>query len=101
MGQTNVKTSLLGLQIPCRRIDPLRSSEPSIRRLLQTIDAEIVDQVIYKWLATLCDSSAVAFDGKVLKGARNDDGTRVHLLSAVTSPRGNYHFTETDCIEEQ
>ena len=63
-------------------------SEPTIRRLLQTIDAEIVDQVIYKWLSTLCDSSAVAFDGKVLKGARNDDGTQVHLLSAVTHQGG-------------
>ena len=63
-------------------------SEPTIRRLLQTIDAEIVDQAIYKWLATLCDSSAVAFDGKVLKGARNDDGTQVHLLSAVTHQEG-------------
>ena len=50
-----------------------------------------LDQIsssVYKWLATLCDSSAVAFDGKVLKGARNDDGTRVHLLSAVTHQEG-------------
>ena len=50
-----------------------------------------LDQIsssVYKWLATLCDSSAIAFDGKVLKGARNDDGTRVHLLSAVTHQEG-------------
>lgn len=63
-------------------------SEPTIRRLLQTIDAEIVDRVIYQWLAALCDSSAIAFDGKVLKGARGDDGTQVHLLSAVTHQEG-------------
>lgn len=63
-------------------------SEPTIRRLLQTIDAEVVDQSIYKWLASLCDGSAVAFDGKVLKGARNDNGSPVHLLSAIIQQEG-------------
>lgn len=63
-------------------------SEPTIRRLLQSVDAEIVDQTIYRWLASLCDSSAVAFDGKVLKGARKEDGSQVHLLSAVIHQEG-------------
>lgn len=63
-------------------------SEPTIRRLLQAIDAEVVDQSIYKWLASLCDGSAVAFDGKVLKGARNDNGSQVHLLSAIIQQEG-------------
>jgi predicted transposase YbfD/YdcC len=58
-------------------------SEPTIRRLLQSIDAEAVDQAIYGWLHTLFSASAVAFDGKVLKGARHEDGSQVHLLSAI------------------
>jgi hypothetical protein len=58
-------------------------SEPTIRRLLQSVDAEAVDQAIYGWLHRLFSGSAVAFDGKVLKGARHEDGSQVHLLSAI------------------
>ena len=47
------------------------------------INAEAVDQAIYGWLHSLFSGSAVAFDGKVLKGARHEDGSQVHLLSAI------------------
>ena len=63
-------------------------SEPTIRRVLQSIDAEAVDQAIYGWLNSLFSGSAVAFDGKVLKGTRNEDGSQVHLLSAVIHQKG-------------
>jgi hypothetical protein len=63
-------------------------SEPTIRRVLQSIDAETVDQAIYGWLNTLFSGSAVAFDGKVLKGARDHDGKQVHLLSAIIQQQG-------------
>jgi hypothetical protein len=63
-------------------------SEPTIRRLLQSVDAEAVDQAIYGWLHSLFSGSAVAFDGKVLKGARHEDGSQVHLLSAIVHQQG-------------
>jgi len=63
-------------------------SEPTIRRVLQSINAETVDQAIYGWLSSLFSGSAVAFDGKVLKGARNHDGKQVHLLSAIIQQQG-------------
>lgn len=63
-------------------------SEPTIRRVLQAIDAEAVDQAIYAWLNSLFSGSAVAFDGKVLRGARNEDGSQVHLLSAIIHQKG-------------
>ena len=63
-------------------------SEPTIRRVLQVIDAETVDQAIYGWLNSLFFGFAVAFDGKVLKGARDDDGKQVHLLSAIIHQEG-------------
>jgi hypothetical protein len=63
-------------------------SEPTIRRVLQAIDAEAVDQAIYAWLNSLFSGCAVAFDGKVLKGARNEDGSQVHLLSAIIHQKG-------------
>lgn len=64
------------------------ASEPTIRRLLQSIDAEAVDQAIYGWLSSLFSGPAVAFDGKTLKGAVNEDGRKVHLLSVVVHQEG-------------
>jgi len=63
-------------------------SEPTIRRVLQSINAETVDQAIYGWLNSLFSGPAVAFDGKVLKGARDHDGKQVHLLSAIIHQEG-------------
>jgi len=63
-------------------------SEPTIRRVLQSINAEAVDQAIYGWLNSLFSGSAVAFDGKVLKGTRDHNGKQVHLLSAIIHQEG-------------
>jgi hypothetical protein len=65
-------------------------SEPTIRRFLQTVDAEVVDQRVGEWLLDLCldDADALAFDGKTLRGARRDDQTQVHLLSLVVQGTG-------------
>jgi hypothetical protein len=60
-------------------------SEPTIRRLLQSIDAEQVDRALSEWYASLGvgEGQAVAIDGKTLRGARRGEGGQVHLLSAV------------------
>jgi hypothetical protein len=63
-------------------------SEPTIRRLLQYSDVEAVDQSAGAWLASLFTGRAIGFDGKVLKGARNEDGSQVHLLSAFVHQEG-------------
>ncbi len=76
-------------RLGCRR-DPQTwryraPSEPTIRRILQRIDAEAVDLALTDWLRSLCPSQpgAIAIDGKTLRGARGKDGQQVHLLSAV------------------
>jgi hypothetical protein len=65
-------------------------SEPTLRRFLQSIDAEAVDEVIGPWLAGLClrEAEGVALDGKTLRGARRADQSRVHLLSLVVQSSG-------------
>jgi predicted transposase YbfD/YdcC len=55
-------------------------SEPTIRRLLQAVDADKVDQSLGSWLKTQVTDGAIAVDGKTLKGA-SIDGEKVHLLS--------------------
>jgi hypothetical protein len=64
-------------------------SEPTIRRFLQTVDAQAVDQTLSGWLYTLSDHDpAIAVDGKTLKGARQENGRPLHLLSAFLHQQG-------------
>lgn len=76
-------------RVGCRRDPSTRHyqapSEPTIRRILQRIDAEAVDRALTDWLRSLCPSQpgAIAIDGKTLRGARDKEGQQVHLLSAV------------------
>ena len=62
-------------------------SEPTIRRVLQRVDAEQVDQVLSGWWTMLSDES-ISVDGKTLRGARQEDGRQVHLLSAFLNSHG-------------
>ena len=58
-------------------------SEPTIRRILQSVDVASVDASLSDWLLGLTEpGEAVAVDGKSLRRAVREDGSRVHLLSA-------------------
>ena len=64
-------------------------SEPTIRRILQSVDVGRVDASLSDWLLGLTeDGDAVAVDGKSLRGAVREDGTQVHLLSAFLQGQG-------------
>jgi hypothetical protein len=63
-------------------------SEPTLRRHLQKVDADKLDQIVNEWLAEQTDPDALAVDGKTLKGAKDDQGKQVHLLSALSHNEG-------------
>ncbi len=65
-------------------------SEPTIRRVIQSIDAQEFDQRIGQWVVrqSLVCGKAVAIDGKTLRGSRDGDESAVHLLSAVVHKEG-------------
>ena len=67
-------------------------SEPTIRRFLQSVDAEAVEEALGDWFQKLTngplEGKAVAVDGKTLKGARQENGRKVHLLSAFLHQQG-------------
>jgi len=65
-------------------------SEPTIRRMIQSSDAQIIDDALNNWLLSLTtkNKEPIAIDGKVLKGARDPEGHQVHLLSAVLQNEG-------------
>lgn len=64
-------------------------AEPTVRRVLQTLDVGAVDAAFGDWLCTLADpDDALALDGKALRGALREDGTQVHLLSAFLHEQG-------------
>lgn len=60
-------------------------SEPTIRRVLQKIDADRLDAEIGKWLADqhLLKGRAVAVDGKTVRRAHEAGQPPPHLLSAI------------------
>lgn len=61
-------------------------SEPTIRRLLQQVDAAQVDCAVSAWLMSQvkgAEEGAIAIDGKTLKG-----GGQIHLLSAFLHHEG-------------
>lgn len=60
-------------------------SEPTIRRVLQNINGQAVDNALTGWLMSVTQrdkNSLIAVDGKTLKGAKDDSGKQVQLLSA-------------------
>jgi hypothetical protein len=71
-------------------------SEPTIRRVIQSIDAEEFDQRIGEWLlrrSIISTSSSIsgcgiAIDGKTLRGSHNGGKKPRHLLSAVIHKEG-------------
>jgi hypothetical protein len=65
-------------------------SEPTIRRMLQAIDAEEFDERIGRWLLRqqVLAGKGVAIDGKTLRGSRDGEQAAVHLLSAVIHKEG-------------
>ena len=63
-------------------------SEPTIRRVLQSSNTEAFEQILNAWIRRLSleqsdDADAIAVDGKTLKGARDSENHKTHLLSAV------------------
>lgn len=63
-------------------------SEPTIRRVLQSVDVEQVDRRVGEWLLDQEGFEAIAIDGKTLKGSRDGDEKACHLLSAVVHEQG-------------
>jgi len=71
-------------------------SEPTIRRLIQRMDAEKFDRAIGNWLleqklyelpASL-RGCGIAIDGKTVRGSHNGAQKAIHLLSAVIHKEG-------------
>jgi len=77
----------LGRTVPC---------ETTIRRLLQSVDAEELDRVLSAWLASRTGPGVraaeprrqVAIDGKTARGARCGEDPAVHLLAAFDTGTG-------------
>lgn len=60
-------------------------SEPTIRRVLQSMDPNLFDRIVGDWLLSpvVLKSRAIAVDGKTLRGSRDGEKKAIHLLSAL------------------
>ncbi|MFH8387791.1 ISAs1 family transposase [Kitasatospora sp. NPDC018058] len=82
----------LGATIRDPGVPPRAPSEATVRRTLQRVDSDALDEAIGAWLADRAAVDAteqpvprpsVAVDGKTLRGAVRADGTRIHVLAAM------------------
>jgi predicted transposase YbfD/YdcC len=89
--------ALLGTRYDRRRQRYVAPDERTLRRMLQTVDGDAVDAAICAWLqerhlagGTDLEVTAIAVDGKTLRGTRGSTGNPrgVHLLSALTHQHG-------------
>lgn len=60
-------------------------SEPTIRRVLQSLNPDLFDRTVCDWLVSpvALKSRAIAVDGKTLRGSHDGKKKAVHLLSAL------------------
>jgi len=65
-------------------------SEPTVRRVLQKLDADRLDVEIGRWLLPHCRvaGQGLSVDGKTLRGAHDAGQTAPHLLSAILHQEG-------------
>lgn len=81
-------------RLKCRKIPGqttrIPPSESTLRRTLQSVDAEEADRLLGAWLSEQNPTTggAVAIDGKTLRGSGTSDGKPVHLLAALLHKEG-------------
>ena len=63
-------------------------SEPTFRRVLQSVDAIEIDRKVGQWLAGKIGREPVSIDGKVLRGSADGGSPACHLLAAITHDSG-------------
>ena len=66
----------------------LPPSEPTQRRTLKAVDADLVDKELGLFLERKTQGTAVAVDGKALRGAVDENGKQVHLLGVLVHKSG-------------
>lgn len=77
-------TPLVRAQLGIGRVPPCEST---IRRVLQPVDPDVLDQAVWACLAARSPArtgrSVFALDGKTSRGARCTGGPAVHLFAAI------------------
>lgn len=78
----------LGCRLHPTRRRYIAPSEATLRRTLQSINPDLLDQVINDWLCRQCDKQAIAVDGKTLRGSGSENAKPIHLMSALLHKEG-------------
>ncbi|MDJ0316169.1 ISAs1 family transposase [Arthrobacter antibioticus] len=60
----------------------------TLARVLQRLDADALDRLAGAWAQSMTEVTAIAIDGKEVRGAKNGGGTKVHLLAGIDQATG-------------
>lgn len=86
LSQENLKR--LGCRFNERKGQYEPPSEPTIRRSLQSVDAEKLDSVVNEWICEQTSPNAIAVDGKALRGAKGANRQPLYLFAALVHREG-------------
>lgn len=73
---------------PLAQLDIGVPDSSTIRRALNRADAGVFDAAIGSWVRAQADPRIIAIDGKEVRGAKNGDRDRVHLMAALDHDTG-------------
>lgn len=60
----------------------------TLARVLRRLDADVLDRLAGAWAQSMTQATAIAIDGKEVRGTKNGGGTRIHLLAGIDQATG-------------
>jgi hypothetical protein len=96
---TQEQRKILGCKFDEKKQEYIAPSDSTFLRVLQDTDGEHLDQISGEWTAEQMECGCISMDGKVLRGARLENGKKVNILAAVAHCSGEVLAQEQ--IEEK
>jgi hypothetical protein len=85
---TQEQRKILGCKFDEEKQEYLTPSDSTFLRVLQDTDEEHLDRISGEWTAEQTECGGISLDGKVLNGARLENGKKVNILAAVAHGSG-------------
>jgi len=87
-GLTQEERKILGCKYDDTKQEYIVPSDSTFCRVYRDTDGEELDRKVGEWISEQVNCKSISLDGKTLRGARLEDGKKVHLLAAVAHGSG-------------
>jgi len=87
-GLTQEERKILGCKYDDDKQEYIVPSDSTFYRVYKDTDGEELDGKVGEWISEQVNCKSISLDGKTLRGARLENGKKVHLLAAVAHGSG-------------